>query len=945
MNLENFNVKMKVLLSLPPSLVGQFHDLSGASREDVFVTSDPAGRKVSSGGGTVHLLKEFERSGMSVPGEKRILIHAGGQSRRLPSYAPSGKILTPIPVFDWERGQRLSQNLLDLQLPLYRKILSEAPEGLGTLIASGDVYIRTDSLLKDIPDADVVCYGLWSRPSQATSHGVFVMKRSDPDVLDYMLQKPSVETLETLSRTHIYMMDIGIWLLSDRAVEALSRCATAEDGSVRAYDLYSEFGTALGSHPTSPDPRLEGLTAAIVPLDGGEFYHFGTSHELLSSMVEIQTRELDQEKILHRKIRPNSSVFTLNSEIRTPITVANNNIWVENSCLPATWTLTRDNIVTGVPRNDWTLSLPEGICVDIVPVHGGYAIRPYGYKDTFSGSLEEAFYLGRKLTEWLQARHLPVPEGDTSDIQKMKMFPVVADIADAGKVLSWMIHSFPDGEEIWLRAQKLSAEEISAVADLKALFAQRESNRKANWLALSANYEKSIFYQLDLSDAAVAFEECSLPVPESLPATSASIQRMHNAMFRSRLLSLRGMEEMASEERAKAFSLLREGLLGNVLDHKVRPSIAVCSDQMIWGRSPVRIDVAGGWTDTPPYSLYKGGSVVNLAINLNGQPPLQVYIRPRKEFVIDLRSIDMGARECIRTFEDLEDFRKVGSPFSIAKAALVLAGFSPLLSYEPFTSLEDLLMAFGSGFEMTTVAAIPAGSGLGTSSILAALVLGALNDFCRLGWDKGGICDRTLVLEQMLTTGGGWQDQWGGVLHGVKLLRTEQGFRQRPLVRWLPSDIFTSAESKNCHLLYYTGITRVAKKILGDIVEDMFLNSGASMELLREMAFHASDMADAIQCGDFGRYGRLVGRTWEQNKALDSGTNPPEIERLVSLVSDYCLGLKLPGAGGGGYLYMVAKDPEAAARIRKILTDKALSDKARFVDMDLSLTGLEISRS
>ena len=83
----------------------------------------------------------------------------------------------------------------------------------------------------------------------------------------------------------------------------------------------------------------------------------------------------------------------------------------------------------------------------------------------------------------------------------------------------------------------------------------------------------------------------------------------------------------------------------------------------------------------------------------------------------------------------------------------------------------------------------------------------------------------------------------------------------------------------------------------------------------------------------------------EQNKALDSGTNPPEIERLVSLVSDYCLGLKLPGAGGGVYLYMVAKDPEAAARIRKILTEKALSDKARFVDMDLSLTGLEISRS
>ena len=48
----------------------------------------------------------------------------------------------------------------------------------------------------------------------------------------------------------------------------------------------------------------------------------------------------------------------------------------------------------------------------------------------------------------------------------------------------------------------------------------------------------------------------------------------------------------------------------------------------VYKRQPVRIDVAGGWTDTPPYSLYSGGSVVNLAIELNGQPPLQVYVKP-----------------------------------------------------------------------------------------------------------------------------------------------------------------------------------------------------------------------------------------------------------------------------------------------------------------------------
>lgn len=92
----------------------------------------------------------------------------------------------------------------------------------------------------------------------------------------------------------------------------------------------------------------------------------------------------------------------------------------------------------------------------------------------------------------------------------------------------------------------------------------------------------------------------------------------------------------------------------------------------------------------------------------------------------------------------------------------------------------------GCGLEITLLAAIPAGSGLGTSSILAATVLGSISDFCGLGWDKAMIGNRTLVLEQLLTTGGGWQDQFGGVLHGLKLLQTSDGFNQNPQVRWLP---------------------------------------------------------------------------------------------------------------------------------------------------------------
>jgi galactokinase/mevalonate kinase-like predicted kinase len=104
-------------------------------------------------------------------------------------------------------------------------------------------------------------------------------------------------------------------------------------------------------------------------------------------------------------------------------------------------------------------------------------------------------------------------------------------------------------------------------------------------------------------------------------------------------------------------------------------------------------------------------------------------------------------------------------------------------------------------------------------------------------------------------------------------------------------------------------------------------------------------MYEAIQRNDFETYGQLVRRTWQQNQLIDSGTNPESVQRITSLVDDLCLGYKLPGAGGGGYLYMVAKDPEAAARIRQLLTNSQPNANARFVDMRLSSTGLQVSRS
>lgn len=946
---------MKKLLSLPPNLVEFFYDIEKADRDEWFCTSDPIGSKLGSGGGTAWLLEACKQHIAPdkdflewLREEKRILLHAGGQSRRLPGYAPSGKILTPIPVFRWARGQRLEQNLLSLQLPLYEQIMEKAPTSLRTLIASGDVYIRAGQPLQDIPDVDVVCYGLWVDPNLAKNHGVFVSSRSNPDKLDFMLQKPSVEELGKLMQTHLFLMDIGIWLLSDRAVDLLIK-RSKKGGELSYYDMYSEFGLTLGEHPRIADEELNGLSVAILPLPGGEFYHYGTSRELISSTLAVQNLVNDQREIMHRKVKPHPAMFVQNADVAYRLTADNSEIWIENSCVGKEWNIHRQTIITGVPTNDWKLNVPSGVCIDVVPLgEAEYVARPYGFNDTFKGALteERTIYQGISVREWLSCRKVAVEEIDGAhDLQAARLFPVCSTIEELGLVMRWMISEpeLQEGKEIWKCSRRLSADEISAYANLRRLAAQRDSFRVMNWPVLARNYERSVFYQLNLDDAAHEFAIHHLELPDALPLSAPLMTRISDNMFRARVQQFSG--KTYTEYERRAFGLMREGLTAAALAKKQQPHLSVYSDQIVWGRSPVRIDLAGGWTDTPPYCLNEGGNVVNIAIELNGQPPLQVYVKPCKEYKIILRSIDLGAIETVTTYEELSDFMQVGSPFSIPKAALVLAGFQPEFSADVYVTLEEQLKAFGSGIEITLLSAIPAGSGLGTSSILASTVLGAVSDFCGLKWDKNEICNRTLILEQLLTTGGGWQDQYGGVLRGVKLLQTHAGMEQSPLVRWLPDYLFTGSEYQKCHLLYYTGITRTAKGILAEIVRSMFLNSTEHLALLGSMKSHAFDLYEAIQRGNFDEMGRLVGKSWKQNQALDSGTNPASIEAIIRQIDDYCLGYKLPGAGGGGYLYMVAKDPEAAVKIRAILTQNPPNSCARFVDMTLSDKGLQVSRS
>ena len=125
------------------------------------------------------------------------------------------------------------------------------------------------------------------------------------------------------------------------------------------------------------------------------------------------------------------------------------------------------------------------------------------------------------------------------------------------------------GKEIWQQAEKVSADEISAFGNLRRLQAQREAFRKEDWSLLARNQERSVFYQLDLLEAAQEFVKEGIGLPEELPEGTPLLKRIGDAMFRSKVMDLRGCAEAKGLEE-RAFGLMRKGLVGT-MDYRQQP--------------------------------------------------------------------------------------------------------------------------------------------------------------------------------------------------------------------------------------------------------------------------------------------------------------------------------------------------------------------------------------
>lgn len=334
---------------------------------------------------------------------------------------------------------------------------------------------------------------------------------------------------------------------------------------------------------------------------------------------------------------------------------------------------------------------------------------------------------------------------------------------------------------------------------------------------------------------------------------------------------------------------------------------------------PLRIDLAGGWSDTPPICNEMGGCVLNMAISLEGKNPVQAEVRKLDEHVVKVESVDLGKSGVLSSDAEIADHHDPSDWMALVKSALFVVGFR--------------LAARKDGLSVRISAAVPKGSGLGTSSILGAALVRAL---CKaLGKDDSwpAVSELVLQLEQEMRTGGGWQDQMGALVPGVKLVSSAPGKVQNIKVKRLgkAAEIAFAAFLEEHALLYFTGRKRMARNVLNGVVNFFKDNpDDIAHEIVKTLKADAKSAFDALGHCDYDRFCAMLNGYWLNKKALDPGSTNQLVESTIARIAPWTQAVALCGAGGGGFMFIVARDAKARAKIRASLEKRPISKAARF---------------
>ena len=325
-----------------------------------------------------------------------------------------------------------------------------------------------------------------------------------------------------------------------------------------------------------------------------------------------------------------------------------------------------------------------------------------------------------------------------------------------------------------------------------------------------------------------------------------------------------------------------------------------------WGEScsaeinlPVRLILAGGWSDTPPMALVHGGSVFNLAVKVNGELPLRICVESSDSWYLKVTANRPSTWKWRRM---------IHAP--LIKTCLKVLG--PNFTARPL--------------KIITRSSLPNGSGLGTSSILMLGVFRAVLQVYGLSISLEEESDLVLATEQALGSGGGWQDQIGGGTSGAKFVSGNSGGNLQVVpIKISPSVRFLCLNSQ---------IRRRAKVVLDKVVEGY--KEGRNVDIFATaLPANARRMKEAFEHNNLEAAGTELQTYLSLCSALAPNFMPQELEPIMAFCKNYCYGegVNLMGAGAGGFIVGILKKDFDLEIAKKIAND---------VGVDVQLNQLSI---
>ena len=917
------------------------------------VLPDPDGKRVGSGGATFHVLKyiaekEQQESAANLFKNRRILvIHSGGDSKRVPQYSACGKLFSPVPR---QLPNGYASTLFDEFIIGMSGVPSRIPEGM--LILSGDVLLLFNPLQIDFNYHGAAAISMKENVLTGKDHGVFL--NDGNDYVGQFLHKQSEERLRELGAVNgqdNVDLDTGAVIMDSDLLYALfsliSTDGRFDDDKFREFvneeariSFYGDFLYPLARSSTLEQYYREAAEGTIndkllacrrkiwevlspysmklLCLSPAEFIHFGTTTELRRLVTaDVEDYEfLDWKKQVATTAPEQAPYAAHNSYVGKRARVSAG-AYLEDSYILDETQIGQGSVISNVKLRN--VSVPDHVVLHgLRLLDGRYVIRIYGVEDNPKGTLEKgAGFLGTSLQAFLEKNGLSAEdiwENGEHYLWFAALYPV-ADTMEEAIRLSLIVKRMADGaaspeeREEWKKADRKSLYSSFNEADVLAIsrwqheLESRILASKFVWAIEGGSYYKdalgvfgahgisSDIYEMLLEDAEKAAFSLKIRIYYAL----AQYMKEKRITFHGK--GYDSLEAMCFGTIQKTIYDSAAAKLPSSQDYRIaRDEVAV--------ELPVRVNWGGGWTDTPPHCNERGGAVLNAALKLNGIYPIQIRVKRLEQLHVEFASTDIGASGSVETVEEIQDCHNPYDSFALHKAALIACGIIPLQG----GNLEEICRRLGGGISLSTrVVGIPQGSGLGTSSILSGACVKGLFEFLGRETSEEEIYDIVLNMEQIMSTGGGWQDQVGGLSSGIKFITSMPGIDQKIKVEKVQLSEKMKKELQERFVLVYTGQRRLARNLLRDVVGGYLGGRPESIDALEKMQNLAVLMKFALERENLDAFMDLLNQHWELSKQLDAGSTNTCIEQIFMACEDMIDARFIAGAGGGGFLQMILK--------------------------------------